>query len=159
MGSIDKALPLAGFYPDSQNRCSDGAKIKTFSISSKYFGTFLMYIAFFSPILVFSQNFLYLCPCIVETARLSSVLCDGRNLSLMWVWTTLQDIAGQKLSIQNSDEVYIQIVGKTSLETRPLGIGIRLYRRTLSLCIVLGPVCRRLGCKYARNRGYAFFFP
>jgi hypothetical protein len=41
MGSIDKALPLAGFYPDSQNRCSDGAKIKTFSISSKYFGTFL----------------------------------------------------------------------------------------------------------------------
>jgi hypothetical protein len=41
MGSIDKALPLAGFYPDSQNRCSDGAKIKTFSINSKYFGTFL----------------------------------------------------------------------------------------------------------------------
>ena len=41
MGSIDKALPLAGFYPDSQNRCSDGAKIRTFSISSKYLGTFL----------------------------------------------------------------------------------------------------------------------
>jgi len=40
MGSIDKALPLAGFYPDSQNRCSDGAKIRTFSISSKYFGKF-----------------------------------------------------------------------------------------------------------------------
>jgi hypothetical protein len=41
MGSIDKALPLAGFYPDSQNRCSDGAKIKTFPISSKHFGKFL----------------------------------------------------------------------------------------------------------------------
>ena len=27
LGSIDKALPLAGFYPDSQNRCFDAAKI------------------------------------------------------------------------------------------------------------------------------------
>ena len=41
MGSIDKALPLAGFYPDSQNICSDGPKIRTFSIRSKYFGKFL----------------------------------------------------------------------------------------------------------------------
>ena len=63
MGSIDKALPLAGFYPDSQNRCFDCAKIKTFSISSKYFGTFLMYIAFFlAPFLYFLQNFFVLLP-------------------------------------------------------------------------------------------------
>ena len=47
MGSIDKALPHAGFYPDSQNRCSDGAKIRTFSISSKYFGTFFIARRFF----------------------------------------------------------------------------------------------------------------
>ena len=61
MGSIDKALPLAGFYPDSQNRCSDGAKIKTFSISSKHFWTFLLQIAFFSPILVhFTKLFVLL---------------------------------------------------------------------------------------------------
>ena len=29
MGSIDKALPHAGFYPDSQNLRSDGAKIRS----------------------------------------------------------------------------------------------------------------------------------
>ena len=87
------------------------------------------------------------------------MLIHGRNQSPMGVREALQDIAGQKLSIQNSDEVYIQIVGKTSLETRPLGIGIRLYRRTLSLCIVLGPVCRRLGCKYTRDEGALFLFP
>ena len=63
----------------------------------------------------------------------------------------VQDIAGRDFRDEDSDEVYIQIVGKTSLKTRPRGIGLRLYRRTLSLYIVLGPVCRRLGCKYARD--------
>ena len=42
MGSIDKALPHAGFYPDSQNRCSDGAKIRSIIESSKYFMTFFV---------------------------------------------------------------------------------------------------------------------
>ena len=36
------------------------------------------------------------------------------------------------MSIQNSDEVRAQKVGKT-LSLRPRGIGIRLFRRTLSL--------------------------
>ena len=35
------ALPPAGFCPDSQNRCSDGAKIEIYSESSKYFAFFL----------------------------------------------------------------------------------------------------------------------
>ena len=47
MGSIDKALPHAGFYPDSQNRCSDGAKIRSIIESSKYFGTFFIARRFF----------------------------------------------------------------------------------------------------------------
>ena len=38
---VNKVLPLAGFCPDSQNRCSDGAKIEIYSESSKYFGNFL----------------------------------------------------------------------------------------------------------------------
>ena len=37
MGSIDKALPHAGFYPDSQNFHSDAAKIRTIIETSKYF--------------------------------------------------------------------------------------------------------------------------
>ena len=37
MGSIDKALPHAGFYPDSQNFHSDAAKIRTLFETSKYF--------------------------------------------------------------------------------------------------------------------------
>ena len=32
---VNKVLPLAGFCPDSQNRCSDGAKIEIYSESSK----------------------------------------------------------------------------------------------------------------------------
>ena len=51
------------------------------------------------------------------------MLVDGRNQSPMGVRDALQDIAGQKLSIQNSDEVYIQIVGKTSLKHDLLGLG------------------------------------
>ena len=51
------------------------------------------------------------------------MLIDGRNQSPMGVRDALQDIAGQKLSIQNSDEVYIQIVGKTSLKHDLLGLG------------------------------------
>jgi hypothetical protein len=35
LGSIDKALPHAGFYPDSQNIRSDVAKIGIISESSK----------------------------------------------------------------------------------------------------------------------------
>ena len=70
----------------------------------------------------------------------------------------VQDIAGRDFRDEDSDEVYIQIVGKTSLKTRPRGIGLRLDRRTLSLYIVLGPVCRRLGCKYARGEGALSFF-
>ena len=42
MGSIDKALPHAGFYPDSQNLRSDGAKIRSIIESPKYFGTFFI---------------------------------------------------------------------------------------------------------------------
>ena len=47
MGSIDKALPHAGFYPDSQNLRSDGAKIRSNPESSKYFGTFFIARRFF----------------------------------------------------------------------------------------------------------------
>ncbi len=42
MGSIDKALPHAGFYPDSQNVHSDAAKIGIFLITSKLLGAFLL---------------------------------------------------------------------------------------------------------------------
>jgi len=42
MGSIDKALPHAGFYPDSQNLRSDGAKIRSIIESPKIFGTFFV---------------------------------------------------------------------------------------------------------------------
>jgi hypothetical protein len=37
MGSIDKALPHAGFYPDSQNFHPDAAKIRTLFETSNYF--------------------------------------------------------------------------------------------------------------------------
>ena len=47
MGSIDKALPHAGFYPDSQNLRSDAAKIRSIFESSKYFGTFFVAERFF----------------------------------------------------------------------------------------------------------------
>ena len=36
MGSIDKALPLAGFYPDSQKRTSDAAKVQQFFDIAKF---------------------------------------------------------------------------------------------------------------------------
>ena len=45
-GGVNKVLPLAGFCPDSQNIYSDAAKIRSISISSKYFGTFFI----FSPL-------------------------------------------------------------------------------------------------------------
>ena len=121
--------------------------------------SFLLQDDFSCKVLLYFQFYLYLCNCIAVYTGLSPVLIHGRNQSPMGVRDALQDIAGQKLSIQNSDEVYIQIVGKTSLETRPLGIGIRLYGRTLSLYIVLGPVCRRLGCKCTRDEGALFYFP
>ena len=54
MGSIDKALPHAGFYPDSQNLRSDGAKIRSIFESSKYFGTFFVF-SYLS--LYFSETF------------------------------------------------------------------------------------------------------
>jgi len=41
LGSIDKALPHAGFYPDSQNIHSDAAKIDIISESSKKKAKFL----------------------------------------------------------------------------------------------------------------------
>ena len=34
---VNLGLPLAGFYPYSQNRCSDAVKIVSFSITSKLF--------------------------------------------------------------------------------------------------------------------------
>ena len=37
MGSIDKALPHAGFYPDSQNFHSDAVEVRTLFETSKYF--------------------------------------------------------------------------------------------------------------------------
>ena len=43
MGSIDKALPHAGFYPDSQNERSDIAKIDIFLFSSKYFRNYFKF--------------------------------------------------------------------------------------------------------------------
>jgi len=45
-GGVNKVLPLAGFCPDSQNIYSDGAKIRSFSITSKFFCNYFM----FSPL-------------------------------------------------------------------------------------------------------------
>jgi len=42
MGSIDKALPHAGFYPDSQNFHSDAAKIDIIIETSKFSGSFFL---------------------------------------------------------------------------------------------------------------------
>lgn len=42
-GGINKVLPLAGFCPDSQNIHSDGAKIRCFSITSKFFAIILCF--------------------------------------------------------------------------------------------------------------------
>ena len=39
MGSIDKALPHAGFYPDSQNFHSDAAKIDIIIETSKFWSS------------------------------------------------------------------------------------------------------------------------
>ena len=57
--------------------------------------------------------------------------------TLSWLQLTAdkgckQDIAGNLISIEDSEEVCTQIVGKT-LSLRPRRIGLRLYRRTLSL--------------------------
>jgi hypothetical protein len=58
MGSIDKALPHAGFYPDSQNKCSDAAKIRIISLSSKQIS---FYFIFFLNIFLSFKNIHYLC--------------------------------------------------------------------------------------------------
>ena len=39
---VNKVLLLAGFCPDSQNRCSDGAKIGIYSESSKFLSNFFI---------------------------------------------------------------------------------------------------------------------
>ena len=51
---VNKVLLLAGFYPDSQNLRSDGAKIRSIFESSKYFGTFFVF-SYLS--LYFSETF------------------------------------------------------------------------------------------------------
>ncbi len=57
-GGINKVLPLAGFCPDSQNIHSDGAKIRSFSITSKFFCNYFM---FSSLSACKYKNFLYFC--------------------------------------------------------------------------------------------------
>ena len=47
MGSIDKALPHAGFYPDSQNFHSDAAKIDIIIETSKFWSSEIKKNAFF----------------------------------------------------------------------------------------------------------------
>ena len=47
MGSDVYGLPSRETYPDSQNRCSDGAKIRSIIESSKYFGIFFIARRFF----------------------------------------------------------------------------------------------------------------
>ena len=50
MGSIDKALPLAGFYPDSQKRTSDAAKVQQFFDIAKFtisFSLLLLFVVFY----------------------------------------------------------------------------------------------------------------
>ncbi len=46
MGSIDKALPHAGFYPDSQNICLDAAKIGTIFDFCKHLPNFFCLFVF-----------------------------------------------------------------------------------------------------------------
>ena len=58
MGSIDKALPHAGFYPDSQNIHSDAAKISIISESCKYFSDYYKIIV---KNQLYSITFLYFC--------------------------------------------------------------------------------------------------
>jgi hypothetical protein len=55
LGSIDKALPHAGFYPDSQNIHSDAAKIDIISESCKYISD---YFKFFEKNQPYSITFL-----------------------------------------------------------------------------------------------------
>ena len=70
-GGINKVLPLAGFCPDSQNIHSDGAKIRSFSITSKFFAIILC----FRPFSAWkSKNFLYFC---------NQVLADRRDTTLL----------------------------------------------------------------------------
>lgn len=57
-GGVNKVLPLAGFCPDSQNIYSDGAKIRSFSITSKFFCNYFMFLSFSA---CKSKNYLYLC--------------------------------------------------------------------------------------------------
>ena len=64
LGSIDKALPHAGFYPDSQNKYSDDAKIDIISESSKYFSDYFKFLGRNRFII---EIFSYLC-----TVRMSS---------------------------------------------------------------------------------------
>ena len=52
--SIDKALPHAGFYPDSQDLHSDAAKIDIISESCKYFD---VYFKFLNKTLPYSITF------------------------------------------------------------------------------------------------------
>ena len=56
MGSIDKALPHAGFYPDSQNTYADAAKISIFYESSKKTPSFYHFFSKFAPLGVIFSN-------------------------------------------------------------------------------------------------------
>ena len=44
---VKEVLPPAGFYPDSQNRCFDGAKIKRIFEISKYFNQKIFNVLYF----------------------------------------------------------------------------------------------------------------
>ena len=61
MGSDVYGLPSRETYPDSQNRCSDGAKIRSIIESSKYFGTFFVARRFFLQSSSYFLFYLYLC--------------------------------------------------------------------------------------------------
>ena len=94
MGSIDKALPHAGFYPDSQNRCSDGAKIRSIFESSKYFGTFFIARRFFLA----KFFFIYIFICVYESQETdfdASDFSGDSNLSSQIVISRLIDKNGK----------------------------------------------------------------
>ena len=85
MGSIDKALPHAGFYPDSQNFHPDAAKIRTLFETSKYFCRNLHN----TPKLLFFRAFMlqrFVCYSSLVASATGLVLFCSFCLELLLLW-------------------------------------------------------------------------
>ena len=122
MGSIDKALPHAGFYPDSQTyiwRCKDRnyflkfqifwKKIRHSHVICKLFALFFLYFQFIS----------YFCKCIVAKAAVYWHRGSKKILYLIRKWFVSS-------KVPTNDNRQILIESQTER--------VRLYRR-IRLCV------------------------